>query len=138
MSLFLNILQYFFDPLPSGPFKYMFVLIATAVLALALSIGLRIYIKKQKDDKIFRKLFRDFPGKMQIFAFSEAIYILVRYERMPYLSIRFLNYMVLAYGLYIVFRAAQLYLKVYPADKKHHTEQLKLNKYLPRKRNRKH
>ncbi len=138
MSFFLDALQYLFDPLPVGPFKYLYVLIAVAAISLVASVALRIYLKQQKDDKILRKLFRKLPGKLQIFALTEAVYILVRYERMPYLSIRFLNYIILAYGIFVAVNAAQLYFKVYPAEKKHHEQQLKLNKYLPRKGGKKH
>ncbi|MFO0780601.1 MAG: hypothetical protein U0519_01780 [Candidatus Gracilibacteria bacterium] len=133
MQFLLTLIQYFFEPLPSGQFKYLYFFIALAVLAFIASIALRIFLKKQKDDKIFRKIFRDLPGKLQLFAIMEGLYILVRLERMPYLSIRFLNYCILAYGAYTAVRYVQLYLTIYPAEKKHHAEQLKLNKYLPRK-----
>ena len=135
MAFLLTLLQYFFDPLPSGPYKYMYFFIGLAVVGVGASIALRIYLKKQKEDKIFKKLFRDLPGKLQIFGILEAIYVFARYERMPYVSMRFLNYLVLAYGIYVLTRYVQLYLKVYPAEKKHHQEQVKLNKYLPRKGN---
>lgn len=133
MSFLLSILQYFFEPLPVGPFKFMYFFIALAALSLIASIAFRFYLKKQKEDKIFRKLFKNLPGKMQFFAILEAAYILVRYERMPYLSMRFLNYCVLAYGIYLAVHYVQLYFKVYPAEKKHREHQLKINKYLPRK-----
>lgn len=134
MQILLDILQYFFEPLPSGQFKYLNALIIVAVVTMLISIALRIHLKKQKENKIFRKLFRDLPGKLQLFALSEGVYLLVRYERMPYLSMRVLNYMIWAYGIYTVFRAAQSYLKIYPSEKKHHDHQLKLNQYLPRKK----
>jgi len=116
----------------------MYFFIGLAVVSLLASIALRIYLKKQKEDKIFKKLFRNLPGKLQLFAIMEGLYVLVRYERMPYLSMRFLNYCVLAYGLYLAIRYAQLYFKVYPAENKHHHEKLRLNKYLPRKGGKRH
>lgn len=138
MSLLLNAIQYLFEPLPVGPFKYMYVLIAVAAISLAASIALRIFLKRQKEDKILRKLFRGLPGKLQIFGLIEALYVLVRFERMPYLSMRFLNYVILAYGIFVVVNTAQLYFKIYPSEKRHHEQQLKLNKYLPRKGGKKH
>ena len=134
MSYLLSILTYFFEPLPSGPFKYMNILIAIAATCLVASIALRIYLKKQKEDKIFKKLFRVLPGQLLTFAIAEGIYILVRYERMPFLSMRFINYMILAYGLYAIVMSAQNYLKIYPAAKKHREHQVKMNQYLPRKK----
>lgn len=136
MPSLLNIIQYFFDPLPVGPFKYMYFFIVLAALSLIASVALRFYLKKQKEDKIFKKLFKDLPGKIQLFAILEAAYVFVRFERMPYLSMRFLNYCVLAYGIYLAVHYAQLYFKVYPSEKKHREHQLKINKYLPRKHKR--
>lgn len=138
MSFLLNILKYFFEPLPVGPFKFIYVFIGLIVAAIIASIALKIYLKKQKEDKIFKKLFRSVPGKLQLYAFMEAIYVLVRYERMPYLSIRAFNYAIIAYGLYVLITSAQLYIKVYPAEKKHHEHQVNMNKYLPRKGGKKH
>ncbi len=137
MSFLSTVYQYFFASNPTGPFKFLYVFIAAVVLLVAGAIALKIFLKKHKEDKIFRKLFRDLPGKLFAIAFMEAIYVLVRFERMPYLSMRFLNYLIFAYAAYVAFHYAQLYFKVYPADKKHHEEQLKLNRYLPRKHKKK-
>lgn len=134
MSFISNIFEYFFAPIPSGPFKYIYVLAAAAVLAVAGGIALKILIKRQKEDKMFKKLFRTLPGSLILFGLLESIYVLARFERMPYLSIRFLNYLILGYGLYLVVHYVQLYVKIYPVEKKHREEQLKKNKYLPRKK----
>lgn len=127
-------LNYFFEPLPTGPFQYRNGLIALVIITLLVSIALRVYLKKQREDKILRKLFRDLPGKLQGFAITEAIYLAVRYEHMQYLSMRILHFLILAYGVYTVLKAAQSYLKTYPAGKKHRDHQMKLNQYLPRKK----
>lgn len=134
MENIFNFLSYLFEPFPSGPFKYMNGLIVLAIITFIASIFLRIYFKKRREEKILRKLFRNLPGKLQLFALCEGAYILVRYERMAYLSMRFLHYLILAYGVYTVFRAAQAYVNVYPEEKKHRDHQLKLNQYLPRKK----
>jgi len=133
MSLLLDILKYLFNPIPLGNFKYIYFFLGLAVLALVASIVLRLYLKKNKEDKIFRKLFRGVPGKLQLLAFVEALYVLARYENMPYLSMRIVNYIILVYGLYLIIRNLQIFIKVYPAEKKRHHEQLEANKYLPRK-----
>ena len=138
MSLVTTILTYFFSPIPSGKFKFMILLIVLAAAALLCSIALRFYLKQQKEDKIFRKLFRDLPGKLQLVAILEGIYIFARYEQMAFLSMRITNYIILGTGLYLIIRSAQTYFQVYPAEKKRHLEQLHLNKYLPRKGHKKH
>jgi hypothetical protein len=138
MSVFTTIFTYLFDPLPAGPFRFIYAFVALVVLVLAAGITLKIMLKKWKEDKIFKKLFRDLPGKLFIIALLEGIYVLVRYERMAYLSMRFLNFLILAYVVYVGVYYANMYFKEYPAQKKHHEEQLKLNKYLPRKHHKKH
>ena len=134
MAFLTTILEYFFSPIPSGPFKYFIVLAAVASMAVAAGIALKILIKSQKEDKMFKKLFRALPGKLILFGVLEGIYVLVRFERIPYLSIRFLNYAIFAYGLYLAFHYIQLYVKIYPVEKKHREEQMQKNKYLPRKK----
>ncbi len=137
MNIINTILTYFFEPLPSGRFEYMYTFIVLAIVILTFSIALRLYLKRQKDDKIFRKLFRELPGKLQIISIVLAVYILARYERMPYLSMRFLHYIIWAVMLYLLIKYAKIYFQIYPAEKKHHQKQLELNKYLPRKMGRK-
>ena len=134
MDYLLSLLTYFFEPLPSAQFKYTNILIGLVVVCIVASFALRIYLKKQKEDKIFRKMFRNLPGQLLGFGLAEGLYLLVRYERMPYLSIRFLNYMILAYGLYVVVMNVKNYIKVYPSQKQHREKQVKLNQYLPRKK----
>jgi len=133
MSVILNLLQYLFQPLPLGQFKFYYILVIIAVAALVASIALKLFLRKQKEDKIFKKLFRNLPGKLFTIAILEGLYVLVRFEEMPYVSIRFLNLVILIYAAYIVFHYGQIYYKIYPAEKKHHQEQIRLNRYLPRK-----
>lgn len=129
-----TILNYFFEITPSGRFDYMYLFIILAVITLILSIAGHIYLKQHKGDKIFRKLFSSVPGKLQMLAILLGLYVFVRYERMPFLSMRFLNYIILGTGIYLLIRYAKIYLKIYPEAKRHHENQLKLNKYLPRKK----
>jgi|GEM_PF-1386440 len=133
MSFITTVIQYFFSPLPDGPFRYMYFFIVLAAVSLIGGIALTVYLKKQKDDKIFRKLFRDLPGKLILIGVLEGLYVIMRWQRLPYLSMRILNDMLLVYVVYVVIHYAQLYLKVYPTEKKHHHEQIKKNQYLPRK-----
>jgi len=133
MSIISNLILYFFSPLPEGPFRFMYFFIVLGAISLIGGIVLKVYLKKQKNDKIFKKLFRDLPGKLILIGILEGLYVLVRWQRLPYLSLRFLNYLVLAYVIYVVFHYVQLYIKVYPEDKKHREAQIKKNQYLPRK-----
>ena len=138
MQTITTLLQYFFEPIPAGQYKFMYLFIALAVIGLAASIALRIYLKKHKEDKILRKLFRTFPGKLQTVSICLGLYILVRYEKMPFLSMRFLNYIIIGTAIYLLINAFQLYSQVYPHEKKRHEQQIKANKYVPRKGHKKH
>lgn len=133
MKIINTILTYFFEPLPGGRFEYMYLFIILALVIVIASIALRLYLRQKKEDKIFRKLFRTFPGKLQTIGIIFAIYVAARYERMPFLSMRFLNYIVLAVLLYLLIKYGKIYFQIYPAEKRHHQKQLELNKYLPRK-----
>ncbi len=133
MNIINTVLTYFFEPLPSGRFEYMYFFIILAIVLIVASIGLRLYLRRHKGDKIFRKLFRPLPGKLQTMGIIFGLYVVARYERMPFLSMRFLNYILLAVLLYLLIKYGKTYFKIYPAEKKHHQKQLELNKYLPRK-----
>lgn len=137
MTTLTKILEYFFSPIPAGNFQAMNILLALAVVGLIVSIGLRLYLKKQKEDKILRKLFRTLPGKIQTISIILAVYVGVRYIQMPFLSMRIMQYIILAAGAYVILRTVQTYYKEYPELKKHHDHQMKSNQYLPRKKHRK-
>ncbi len=133
MNIINTIFTYFFDLLPAGRFEYMYVFIILASAILIISIALRLYLRKQKSDKIFRKLFRPLPGKLQTIGIALALYTGARYERMPFLSMRFLHYVIWAVAIYLLIKYSKIYFQIYPAEKKYHQKQLELNKYLPRK-----
>ena len=134
MNILFNFLQYFFEITPSTPFKYQVVTIIIAVLILGASIALRIYLKKTKEDKTFRKLFRSLPAKLQSIAICFGIYVVARYGNIPFLSMRVLNYLLIVLTFYVIIQNLRLYMKEYPEIQKRRLEQSKLNKYLPRKK----
>lgn len=136
MSLINLLLEYFFQPLPSGNFKYIWVWVGITILLAIGAISFAFYLKKQKDDKILKKYFKKLPYHLLILSICFGLYLLSRYERIPFLSMRILNYILLATTVYIFVKNIQIYLKDYPHAKKHREEQMKLNRYLPRKKSR--
>lgn len=130
----MNLLEYFFTPLPSVQFPYLKLLIAIAVLLLAASIALRIVIKKMKEDKVFKKTFRSLPGKLQTISVFEFLYIICRYIQLPFLSTRIINYLILGIGAFLIIKNLIIYFKKYPEMKKEYAKQQQLNKYIPRKK----
>jgi uncharacterized membrane protein SirB2 len=134
MSTFKTLLLYFFEPLPSGPFKYLIIISVIAAIFLIGSIGLRFIIRKKKEDKIFKKMFRSLPGKLLIIAIFLGIYLFSRYARIPFLSMRVLEYLILAIAAYLIIQNIRKYLLDYPKAKEKHLEKIESNKYLPRKK----
>ena len=137
MHFIVSILQYFFAPLPPEPFQYKFIFLGIAGALLIASILTHLYLKKSKDDKILKKLFRTLPKKFLLLATCEALYVLFRYERMSFFSVRIINYIILAATLYVIIKNIRIYQKEYPKLKKEREEQMRLNQYLPRKKTKK-
>ncbi len=134
MALLIKFLQYFFDPGPRSSFKYLIPLVIVVILTLAASIAFRFLLKKIREDKVFKKLFRSLPGKLQTLALLLAIYLGARYENMPFISTRIILFVLIGSEIYLIIKYAQIYLKSYPQMKREHQQQLHLNKYLPRKK----
>ena len=134
MSFLFNSIQYFFQITPSTPFQYQTVTLIIAILLFGASIALRLFLKKHKEDKILKKLFRTVPSQLQSLAICFGIYIVARYSKIPFLSMRIINYILVALVCYVIIQNIRIYLKKYPELKKQRLEQMKLNKYLPHKK----
>ena len=134
MTHILNFLQYRFQAIPFTPFKYQYLMLAIAIIGIIASIALKIYIKKNKEDKILKKLLKSAPKKFITISVLLILYVLARYEYMAYLSMRFVNFIIIGFGIYYLITYFNLYYKVYPIEKKKHDELVQNNKYLPRKK----
>ncbi len=133
MSFLSTILQYFFEPLPSGPFHYLWAWVGITVVLFVTSVFLGVYLKKNRDDKVLKKTFKKVPSQLLILSICFGLYLLSRYEHIPFLSMRILDYIVLAITVWIFVKNIQKYLKDYPQAKKQREEKMRLNKYLPKK-----
>ncbi len=127
-------INYVFDPLPPSTFFYLIPLIVFSVLFLAFSVFLRLRIKRAKDDKPFRRLFRAWPGRIETVTGILATYLLSRYFHIAFLSTRFLLFLILITSGYIIYRLLRAYLIEYPLEKKRHSLQMEKNKYMPGKK----
>ena len=113
-----NFILYFFLPVPGRTFQYYtFVSVLIAVLII-LGIIFKLYIKKNRDDKAFRKLFKKFPKKLWIMAILLGIYLAMRYNYVPILSMRLFFYIILGLTGYLFYQVINAYLKKYPELKK--------------------
>jgi amino acid transporter len=137
MDTFYKLLSYVFNPAPGRSFGYYIVFGIIAGLCLALAIFLKIYIKKNKEDKAFRRIFKRFPTRLTYLSVILAAYLFFRYYAVPFLSMRFLLYVILASIIYLFYLLINSYLNKYPLEKKNHEELIAKNKYLPGKHKKK-
>lgn len=131
-----DLFAYVFDPRPPLVFKYYVVLAILCAVMIGFSIFLRIWLKKQREDKTLKRCLRGYVGKIQLLAVFLAFYLFFRYTGVAYLSVRFLLYIILAAIAYLVFRISKTYFKDYPEMKKHHDQQMHKNAFIPRKNHR--
>lgn len=130
MQFFNDLLIYLFHPNPGKAFQYYYFVGTLVVLLAALGIFIHVYIKKSREDKSFRKLFRRYPSKLWTLAISLGLYLLIRYNQVPFFSMRFLFYVLLALTIYLLYLMINTYLKSYPAEKKRREERTDQNRYM--------
>ena len=133
MNLVLNSLNYFFSPSPGKHFAYYIPLLVFAILLIALAIAIFIMVKQAKSDKAFRHIFKSYPQKLVIIGACLGLYLGCRYEQIPFLSTRFVLFIILAIAAIFLFLMGRSYLYTYPQEKKKYEEQEEKNKYIPRK-----
>ena len=110
-----NFFYYFVNPNPGSAFNYytpaIVFIVLLAIGAAAFSI---IYKKRKKNDPVFKRMFRLTAGRMFLFAFLFAILLGLRYEAIPYFSMRLWSYITLGFFLYF----ATVSIKSYHIDYK--------------------
>ena len=134
MDTFNNIIIYIFGPMPGPTFNYYYFVLGLVIVLLILSIGIIFYIKKNKDNKAFKKLFRGYPSKILLLTTVLAIYLPARYYRVPFFSMRALLYIVIAVIIYLLVKIVLTFIKEYPVEKKKRDERTEKNKYLLKKK----
>lgn len=139
----MNFLKYLFNTNPGTEFKYYLplgILIAILIVSsVAVSI---IYDHKKHHDFAFKRLFKRTSLKLFLFGIFFLFLMGVRYENIPYFSMRiwlFLGLLVLAY---LICKLVKTYFVEYQKEKlnAHHTavnnETREVKKYLPNKKKR--
>jgi len=137
MNTFNSIILYFFNPAPGRDFLYYIPLAIFAALLAGIGIAIILRIKKNKQDKSFKKLFRGFPSKLFLLAGLIVVYLFFRYYYVTFFSMRFLLCLVMAVSAYFIFVLIKTYKKNYPAEKSLRTQRLEKNKWIPKKKKRK-
>jgi small-conductance mechanosensitive channel len=131
-----DIFSYVFDPTPPHLFEYYMALGILCAAMFCLSIFLRVWFKKNREDKSLRRSLRAYVGQLQLLAVLLAFYLFFRYTGVAFLSVRALLYIILLCIAFLAYRMAKAYFKDYPAMKKNRHEQIAKNKFIPRKNHR--
>jgi len=127
-------LQYIFTPTPTGQFDYYLLVLIICGILFVLSFFIPILYKKNKPLKI---LVNKFPGRIRISCILMLLYLGLRHENIPFLSMRFFFYLIILLFIYFILRYLYIYLRVYPKKKnfiiknKPSGNKLSYNKYLP-------
>lgn len=136
----MNFLKYLFNTNPGTEFKYYIVLgILIALLVAGSVLTSLVYDHKKHHDFTFKRLFRKTSIKLFLFGMLLLFFLAVRYEAIPYFSMRIWLFLGLLWLLYFIFKTVKTYLVQYRKEKvsTHHqainTETKEVKKYLPNK-----
>ena len=139
MSAVKNFFSYFFQSIPGTEFRYYILLAIFIVLLLIAAIASSVvYRNKKKTDFAFKRLFKNLTKRLVLIAMLLLVYIMVRYENIPYFSMRIWLYVILGVFLFFAYRYAKLYKVDYPKEKTNfemaHPGKKVNNTYLPNKK----
>jgi hypothetical protein len=95
----LSFLEYLFSFSPTREFNLQWVIWALIIVTAITAIGIFL-VNKKSSDKIFHKLFKEYPGKLLTLDFLLLINLLSRINRVELLSMRFLTYTLSAWILF--------------------------------------
>lgn len=140
-----NCLSYTFAITPGQAFGYYTeMMILIAILVIGAYLLKTVYKKRVRDrDFVFKKMFRKLPNRLIYFAIGFLFLLLVRYENIPYFSMRFWLYLLLLGLLVMLGFSLYKYLKVYPNERDNFEARKVVkesddskSKYLPNKKRR--
>lgn len=125
--------SYLFNVSP-GDFKFMALFIAFFLVLLVGSFYLEGWIKKHPRRQSLTHLLPNIGGRLRMFGLIGFIFLWIRYENLPYLSMRAL---LLAFLLYVAWVIGNSIYKVRTRLGETlvvHSKHKERNKYLPRKK----
>ncbi|MCD6109590.1 hypothetical protein J7J83_02430 [bacterium] len=97
----MQFISYLFSPIPVSVFHYSFYLIIYSIALIVIAIAMKIIIAK-KSSKALRRVYRNMPSHFIWIALTLIILIESRTNAIPYLSMRFLLYIVILISIYLV------------------------------------
>lgn len=133
MNFLVETLQNIFTPTPPTFSNYTIFFMILAGAFVAGGIALKFYIKARKEDKSFKRSFRNYPFKLITLGILLGIYIFMRHYAVAFLSMRLLMIALVITMIYTVYQMYNSYTKQYPELQKHEKDKLEKNKYSTKK-----
>ena len=119
METISSILHYFFTSIPGKDFAYYNYFYAViALLIIGSIIFSQTYKKKKKNDLAFKKLFKNVSNRLMTFGIIFGLLVLLRYEQIPYFSMRALLYLTGGLFIYWSYKTIKTYKTTYLKAKK--------------------
>ncbi len=118
MEFLSNLLSGIFTPAPGSSFSYYphLIILAIALIAGGTIFGI-IYDKKKNNDPAFKKLFKKTARRTVILGALILGLLAVRYENIPYFSMRLWLYLTFALTFLHFYHVFKIYKKDYPREK---------------------
>lgn len=140
MEFIKSAVEYLFSRNPGPQFKfYIPLIILIVVLFLSSIVFAVIYKNKKKTDFAFKHLFKKTANRLFWIGSLFLFLVLIRYENIPYFSMRILIYLSLLLLIYFTFKTAKTFFKDYPREKLNAQSKIGIHEhhelqYLPNKK----
>lgn len=142
MNTISSLFYYFLSPNPGSQFKfYIPMIILVALLIIGGIVFSVIYKKRKKKDLAFKKLFQKTATRSVLLGILFLVLTLVRYESIPYFSMRIWLYLSFLLLLFFLYTTIKTFKVKYPKEKEnlekrsHHMKKRETEKrYLPNKK----
>lgn len=129
----MNIVNYFFLPLPGSNFRFTIPLFILFGLLIVGSFILRFLLRRKKrGDPILYRLFKKTAGHMRLIGIIGFLLVLARINKAPMLSMRILLYSVLIIFVIWAWKQIYCYRVTYPREHEHFRRKTAQIKYLPK------
>lgn len=126
-------LKYLFNPIP-GDFSFMALFVGLFLVIIVGSFYLERWIRKHPKRNSISHLLPNIGGRLRVLGLLGFVLLWIRYEQLPYLSIRFFLILFLLYIGWVVGHSIYLVHRKFEATVETHTIKKEQNKYLPRKK----
>lgn len=121
---------YLFDPMPDTISAFFWIFSVFFIITI---IG-SVVLKKVITQGLSKKLLRSYPKTFFWLGITGILLEFFRYERVPYLSMRIVIYVLALSIIILSIRMGYVWFKVYPRAYKNSIDEIEKKKYLPKKK----